>query len=369
MAPTHGRQADDGRGALRLRREPVELRLRQPWTISRGTAASKTNVLVRLTQEGGGPAGLGEAAPNARYGEDASSVLSALDRLEPLFAAGIEGWSGKLDRLAAVEPEHPSARAALDIAVHDLEARRRGVPLHRLLGADPSRMPRTSYSIGLDTLPVMQEKARRAEAFPFLKIKLDGKGDRAVVEGIRAVTRRPLLVDANEAWTDVEAAVETIRWMAGVGVILVEQPLPAGDLAGARRLRARSVLPIFADEAVRGQSDLPALAEAYDGINVKVQKSGGLRPALRLIEAARGLELEILLGCMIETSVGITASAHLAPLADRADLDGALLLEHDPFRGAVIDAGVITLPDGPGLGVEERPPGAEERPPDAGERP
>ena len=334
----------------------MALSLAQPWTISRGTSATKTNVLLHLCgTAGGGPEGLGEAAPNARYGEDWRSVLAALDRLEPLVAGGIGDWSGLLDRLAGSSGD-PSARAALDIAVHDREARRRGVPLHRLLGADPARMPRTSYSIGLDAIAVMQEKARQAAGFPFLKVKLDGRDDRAVVEAIRAVTDRPLLVDANEAWTDVEQARQTLLWMREQGVILVEQPLPAVDLDGARRLRARAVLPIFADEAVCQEADLPVLAEAYDGVNVKVQKSGGLRPALRTIEAARGLGLEVMIGCMIETSVGITAAAHLAPLADRADLDGALLLERDPFRGAAIDAGVITLPAGPGLGVEERRP-------------
>jgi len=347
-------EPDDNGAPLRLSREPVALPLREPWTIARGTSAARTNVIVRLWEGEGAPAGLGEAAPNQRYGEDWRSVIAALDRLEPMVAAGRGDWSGLLDRLTLLEPEHPSARAALDIALHDVEARRRGVPLHSLLGADPARMPDTSYSVGLDAVPVMQEKAKQAEAFPFLKIKLDGRDDRAVVEGIRAVTGRPLLVDANEAWTDADEAIEKTRWMRDLGVILVEQPLPAADLDGARRLRARSALPIYADEAVRVVDDLPALAEAYDGVNVKVQKSGGLRPALRIIEAARGLGLEVLIGCMIETSVGITASAHLAPLADRADLDGALLLASDPFRGASIEAGVITLPDVPGLGAVER---------------
>ena len=355
MTPHHGRQPE-GRGVpLLLKREPVPLPLRQPWTIARGTSAAKTNVIVRLFR-GAKQAGLGEAAPNTRYGEDGRSVLAALDRLEPVLAAAGADFPGFLDRLGGLEGPHPAARAALDIAVHDLLARRRGIPLCRLLGADPERMPRTSYSIGLDTVPVMQEKAKQAEEFPFLKIKLDGRDDRAVLEGIRAVTGRPLLVDANEAWSDPIEAAEKTRWMRDLGVVLVEQPLPAADLDGARRLRARAALPIFADEAVRDAADLPVLAEAYDGINVKVQKSGGLRPALRMIEAARGLGLEVLIGCMIETSIGITASAHLAPLADRADLDGALLLESDPFRGASIEAGTITLPDGPGLGVEEANP-------------
>lgn len=350
---------DSGGGGLRLAIEPLDLKLREPWRIARGTSTLKANVLVRLAADGGGGArdgdiGLGEAAPNVRYGENAGTVVAALDRLAPLVRSVPADWSGLLDRLSGLEPRHPAARAALDIAIHDLAARRHGIPVHRMIGASPGRMPETSYSIGLDIVPEMQRKARAAAGFPILKIKLDGRDDRAVVEGVREVTDRPLVVDVNEAWHDPEHAVGMIRWLAGMGVMLVEQPLPAADLDGARMVRARSVLPIFADEAVLQPADLPALREAYDGINVKVQKSGGLRPALRLIEAARRLGFQIMIGCMIESSLGITAAAHLAPFADRADLDGSLLLADDPFTGAVIDRGTITLPGGPGLGVSVR---------------
>jgi L-alanine-DL-glutamate epimerase-like enolase superfamily enzyme len=345
-----------GGGGLRLSSQPLDLRLSRPWTIARGTSTFKTNVLVRLTEGGGtgDEAGLGEAAPNLRYGEDSRTVAAALGRLTPLLAHGLKDWSGLLDRLALLEPRHPAARAALDIAIHDLAAQRHGIPVHRLIGADPVRMPETSYSIGLDIVPVMQEKVRAAAGFPILKIKLDGKNDRAVVEGVREVTDRPLVVDVNEAWRDVADAIEMIRWLAGMGVLLVEQPLPAGDLIGAQRVRARSVLPIFADEAVLGPDDLPALRDAYDGVNVKVQKSGGLRPSLMLIAAARRLGFQVMIGCMIESSLGITAAAHLAPFADRADLDGHLLLAEDPFRGAEIEGGLISLPRGTGLGVTPR---------------
>jgi L-alanine-DL-glutamate epimerase-like enolase superfamily enzyme len=206
-------------------------------------------------------------------------------------------------------------------------------------------------SIGHDAIPVMQEKARAAASFPFLKIKLGVGNDRAVVEAIREVSDRPLLVDANEAWRDAPEAVAMIDWLAGMGVVLVEQPCPAADADLARAVRRRSRLPVFADEAVLSAADVPSLKDAYDGINVKVQKAGGLRPALRTIEAARAAGLLVMIGCMVETSLGITAAAHLAPLCDRADLDGALLLADDPFRGAVIEAGRIALPPGPGLGV------------------
>jgi L-Ala-D/L-Glu epimerase / N-acetyl-D-glutamate racemase len=348
------RQPDGGR-VPRLSSEPLDLKLRQPWRISRGTSTLKTNVLVRLTSEGGpDDVGLGEAAPNIRYGESAGTVQAALERLAPLLRSGLKDWPGLLDRLSLAEPRHPSARAALDIAIHDLAAKRQGLPVHRMIGANPARVPETSYSIGLDIVPVMQEKVKAAAGFPILKIKLDGRDDHAVVEGVREVTDRPLVVDVNEAWRDPEEAIAMIRWLAGMGVMLVEQPLPAGDLEGARRVRSRAVLPVFADEAVLHPSDLPALRDAYDGVNVKVQKSGGLRPALRLIEAARRLGFQVMIGCMIESSLGITAAAHLAPFADRADLDGHLLLAEDPFAGARIEGGIIALPQSPGLGVHAR---------------
>jgi L-alanine-DL-glutamate epimerase-like enolase superfamily enzyme len=334
----------------RLERRPLGLPLRHAWTIARGSSASKTNVVVRVSQ--GGLAGLGEAAPNARYKEDWRSVMACLDRIEPLLGDDLSDWAGILDRIEAALPDGHAARAAVDIALHDLAAQRDGMPLWRLMGADPSSMPRTSFSIGLDAIPVMQQKVREAAAFPILKVKLGSDDDRAVVEGIRAVTDKPLYVDANEGWRDPERAIAMIGWLAGMGVTLVEQPLPAADLEGARRVRAGSRLPIYADEAALRVADVGRIHDAYDGINIKVQKSGGLRPARRMLEAARERGMQVMIGCMIETSIGITAAAHLAPLFDQADLDGNLLLAADPFRGAVVRDGRLLLTDRPGLGVE-----------------
>jgi L-alanine-DL-glutamate epimerase-like enolase superfamily enzyme len=335
---------------MHLEPRRIDLLLRHPWTLSRGSTTVRSNVLVRLTH--GGVTGLGEAAPNARFGEDWSTVLAALDRIAPLLGEDPEDFEAVIDRIAAAVPGHASARAAIDIALHDLAARRRGVPLHRLLGADPAKIPPTSYSVGLDAIPVMQEKAREAGRFGILKIKLGTPEDRDIVTAIRAVTDKPLYADANEGWKDPGQAVAMIRWMQGMGVVLVEQPLPAADLEGAKQVRDQVSMPVFADEAVSSARDLEAVRQAYDGVNVKVQKAGGLREARRMIEVARSLGLEVLLGCMVETSIGITAATHLAGLADRADLDGHLLLLDDPFRGASVQEGRIVPPQGPGLGVE-----------------
>jgi len=337
-------------GTIRFDRTTIELRLRHPWTIARGTSASKTNVLTRLRHLDF--EGLGEAAPNSRYGEDASSVLRALETFAPLVQEDPARLDDMLDRIDAASRGHHAAKASIDIALHDWAGRLQGEPLWRRFGADPGRAPLTSMSIGLDDIEVMRQKVGEAVGFRVLKIKLGGADDRRVMEGIRAVTALPLYVDANEGWTDPERAVGMIKWMADLGVVLVEQPLPAADLEGAKRVRDRVDLPIFADEAALTADDVPRLAQAYDGINVKVQKSGGLRAARRMIAAARSCGMKVMLGCMVETSIGITAAAHLSPLVDFADLDGNLLLANDPFRGALVRDGRLVLPDRPGLGIE-----------------
>ncbi|HKQ98430.1 MAG TPA: dipeptide epimerase, partial [Candidatus Polarisedimenticolia bacterium] len=256
--------------------------------------------------------------------------------------------------LAEAIPGAPAARAAVDLALHDLAGRRAGIPVYRRYGADPDRMPPTSYSIGLDTPAAMQAKVRAAGGFAILKVKVGRGDDRATLEAIRAVTDKPLIVDANEAWADRDLALGMIRFMAGIGVTLVEQPLPAADRDGARWLHARSPLPLVADEAVLGADDLDDLVGACAIVNVKLQKTGGLRAAARLIERARALGFGVMIGCMIESSLGITAAAHLAPLCDHADLDGNLLIAADPYLGARLDGGRLALPAGPGLGVVPR---------------
>ena len=335
---------------LRLDRTRIELRLRQVWSIARGSSVSRTNVLTRLSCAG--ISGLGEAAPNARYGEDAASVLRSLDLIAPLLGDDATQHDAILRRIETALPGCPAARAAIDIALHDWTAKKDGVPLWRAFGADPARAPATSMSIGIDTIALMQEKARQASGFRVLKVKVDRANARAIVEGIRRVTDKPLYVDANEAWTDPRMAAEVVRWMGGMGVALVEQPLPASDLDGAKYVRDRVDMPMIADEAALTAEDIDPLAQAYDGVNVKVQKAGGLCGALRMIEKARSCGMTIMLGCMIETSLGITAAAHLSPLVDHADLDGNLLIADDPFRGALVRDGRLVLPEGPGIGIE-----------------
>jgi L-alanine-DL-glutamate epimerase-like enolase superfamily enzyme len=327
----------------------LELPLRHVWTISRGTSTSKRNVIVELRH--GDLVGRGEAAPNVRYGESAETVTEALQKLAPALEG--DPWHFRVlsERVEAALPGNHAAKAALDIALYDLAGKRLGVPLYRMLGLDPARMPITSFSIGIDNPETMAQKVREAEPYPVLKIKFGAQSVRETFNAVRSATPKTVRVDANEAWGP-EEALEHIEWLAAQGVELVEQPLPAADVEGAKWLRQRSPLPLVADEALMMASDVPKLAEGYHGINVKLQKCGGIREALRIIETARSCGLKVMLGCMVETSVGIAAAAHLGPLVDWLDLDGNLLLSADPFRGHPVVGGRIRLGEGPGLGVE-----------------
>jgi L-alanine-DL-glutamate epimerase-like enolase superfamily enzyme len=222
-----------------------------------------------------------------------------------------------------------------------------------MLGLDPTRTPRTSFTIGLDTPEVVARKVREASAYPILKVKMGAADDRAVLSAVRDATDRPIRVDANEGWTPADAR-ERLDWLAGLGVELVEQPLPADQVEETRALRKTSVLPFYADESVHVAEDIPRLAGAFDGINIKLMKCGGIAEALRMIAVARAHGMKVMLGCMIESSLAITAAAHLSPLVDTADLDGNLLLERDPFAGATVTNGRLVLPEEPGLGVTPR---------------
>jgi L-alanine-DL-glutamate epimerase-like enolase superfamily enzyme len=239
------------------------------------------------------------------------------------------------------------------MALRDLAGKRLGVPLYELMGIDPTSMPVTSFTIGMDTPEIVEQKVREAEGFAVLKVKMGTEDDRRVLETVRNVTDRVLRVDANEGWS-LEDALSRLEWLQEMGVELVEQPLPANQLTEMRELKKRSPLPLFADESVARAEDIPGLADAFDGINIKLMKCGGLGEALRMIHVARAHDMKIMLGCMIESSLAITAAAHIAPLVDFADLDGNLLITNDPFVGAEVRDGRLVLPTAPGLGVRDR---------------
>jgi L-alanine-DL-glutamate epimerase-like enolase superfamily enzyme len=239
------------------------------------------------------------------------------------------------------------------MALYDLVGQRLGIPVYQLLGLNPDRTPVTSFTIGLDTPAEMARKAQKAAQFPVLKIKVGTPDDLEIVRAIRDATDARLRVDANEAWTPKQA-IKTINALEPFGIEFVEQPVAASDLEGLRLVRDHTNLPIFADESCVTLEDVPRMAGVVDGINIKLMKCGGISQALKMIATARAHHLRVMLGCMIESSVAITAAAQISPLVDYADLDGALLISNDPFEGVGIERGKLVLSDRPGLGVRIR---------------
>ncbi len=327
----------------------VDLRLRHIFTIARGSRTVVPTVLVRFTHDG--VTGYGEASPLARYGESVATIAAFLGRINSSVIADFADPDAFLDLVGALAPGNGSAKAAVDIALHDWIGKRTDTPVWKYFGIERPEAPPSSITIGIDEPDVVERKLEEAGAFATLKVKMGMPGDRDFLLTVRKFTTKPIRVDANEGWRTREEAIDHLRWLAGMGVELVEQPLPAGDPEGIAWLRERTEIPLYADEDILGYPDLVRVAGAYDGVNIKLMKSGGLREARRLIGAARNLGLKIMIGCMIETSVGISAAAQLAPLADATDLDGALLVLNDPFEGVVAQDGQIHLGDFAGIGA------------------
>ncbi len=338
--------------ALTLATEVVTLTTRHPFIIARGGQSEYGAVWVRLC-DADGLEGWGEADPSAYYGETVETVLTGLRRLAPHLPADPFDLEAAEARFAEALPRNGAARAALSAALHDLVGKRLGQPLYRLWGLDPVRTPVSSFTIGLDTPERMRAKVAEAASYQILKIKLGTDRDEEILRTIRDATDKPIRVDANAGWSR-ERALAMLPVLEEFGVELLEQPLAPEDLEGIGAVRRAATLPVVVDESCLIATDVPHVARAADGINIKLAKCGSLREALRMIATARAHGLLVMIGCMIESSLGITAAAHLAPLVDVADLDGAALTVNDPFVGATVDGGPIRLPAGPGLGVRRR---------------
>lgn len=333
---------------MKLVVKPFDLKLTTPFRISRHVQYTAANVLAEITHEG--VTGLGEAAPSEHYGEYRETVLATLALLanelgeDPFALDDIFNHIHRQIRL------NPSAKAALDMALYDLVGKLLNVPVYKLLGLSAAKTPRTSFTIGIDTPENMARKALEAREYPILKIKVGTKNDVANLKAIREVSNAVIRVDANTAWTPKEA-VRAINELAEYNLEFVEQPVAPHDLAGLKYVREHVPLPIITDESSITVEDIPRVAECTDGINIKLMKCGGLHHALKMIHVARAHNLSIMLGCMIESSLAITAAAHLSPLVDYADLDGHLLVDDDPYEGVEVVDGKLVLPTRPGLGV------------------
>ena len=336
---------------MKLEHEILTVKTKHPFTISRGSGSEFRVVWVRVTDKDGNQ-GWGESAPSRYYGESIEMSVAALKELAPIVARW-DGWAleSAEEEMNRVLRGVGAAKSAVSAALHDLVGKRLGVPLWKLWGLDRARAPLSSFTIGIADREELERKVREASDFPALKVKLGTDRDEEIITTVReCAPDKTLRVDANAAWS-TKQALRMIPLLAELGVEFVEQPLPGEDLDGLRFVRERSKLPIIADESCVNTKDIARLVGVVDGINIKLAKCGGLREALKMIAIARAHEMLVMMGCMIETSLGITTAAHIAPLLDYADLDGATLLASDPFVGATIDHGEITLPDAPGLGV------------------
>jgi L-alanine-DL-glutamate epimerase-like enolase superfamily enzyme len=331
----------------------MRLDLVNTWTTVMSSSTFRETLGVSVVS--GGITGVGEGAPIVRYNESAAQGIEIVNGLREVFAGADPSQYVKLlDRMFAKVDGSWATKAAIDIALHDWAAKRLGVPLWKMWGLDRNDAPLTTFSIGIDTAEVIRRKVREAAAYPVLKIKVGLANDEEVMEAVRAETKKPLRLDANEGWKTVDEAVRKIKWLEKQGVEFIEQPLPASMLSEIGEVRKRVDLPIFADECCLHPEDIPRIAPYFDGVNIKVDKAGGLHQAMRMIEMARALKLKVMVGCMVSSSLAITAAAQLSPLIDYADLDGNLLIKNDPYEGVKVVSGKLVLPERPGVGVVAR---------------
>jgi L-alanine-DL-glutamate epimerase-like enolase superfamily enzyme len=341
----------DRDGPAKIETEIKRLYLRHTWTTTMSSSDYRDTIHLRYTRDG--ITGYGEGAPIVRYKEDAKSAQQAIGSVQDLLTTADPWHIEELEsQIWKRIPGEWAAKAAIDIALMDWLGKKLNVPLYQWFGLDPANAPITTFSIGMDKPEVVKQKVEEAAQFPVLKVKVGLSTDEQMIASVRAATRKPLRVDANEGWTNREEAVKKINWLSTRGVEFIEQPIPASMIQDIRWIRDRVQMPIIADEACERPPDVLKCKEAgFDGVNIKLDKAGGIRNAYKMLQIAKGLGMKTMLGCMVSSSCSVTAAAHLSPLVDYADLDGNLLIANDPYQGVKVEDGKIVLPGGPGLGL------------------
>jgi L-alanine-DL-glutamate epimerase-like enolase superfamily enzyme len=340
--------------SFKLSWKNYDLTLHQPFTISRDTKKVVHNILVELSN--GSITGYGEAGPNVRYNEDARKVTDFLQTIPDDFfdkVESLEQLAKKLDDHCQSVSPVKSAKVSVEMTWLDWFGKTQNQPVWKMWGASSPAGPVTSYTIGLDTIPVMQEKAKKASEFPVYKVKLGTERDREIILALREITDKPIRVDANEGWTTLDQALEMMEFLKDQQIELVEQPMPAENLEELKKLKKEAPLPLCADESFMGTESLEEIAEAFDIINIKLMKTGSIYKARKLVEQAHKSGLQVMIGCMIESSIANAAGALVSLWADYCDLDGHLLIKDDPAEGLELtEAKRVKLSDKPGLGVE-----------------
>ncbi|CCZ45022.1 tat (Twin-arginine translocation) pathway signal sequence [Bacteroides sp. CAG:545] len=342
----------NGKARMHLTFEPYELKLKHVFTVSSFSRSTTPDVQVRIDYDG--YTGYGEASMPPYLGQTVESVCSFLKKVDLEQFPDPFCIDDILTYIDSLSDGDSAAKAAVDIALHDLVGKIIGAPWHRMLGLNPEKTPNTTYTIGIDTDEMVKLKTREvAGQFKILKVKLGTPRDREMIRAIREVSDLPIAVDVNQGWKNKKKALDEIFWLKEQGIVMVEQPMPKEMLDANAWLTERSPLPTFADEAIQRLKDIPAIKGAYTGINIKLMKCTGMREAWKMMNYARAEGMKVMIGCMTETSCAIAAAAQLSPAVDFADLDGNLLIANDIFRGTTVIDGKITLNQLPGIGIEK----------------
>lgn len=342
----------NGKARMHLSFEPYELKLKHVFTVSSFSRSTTPDVQVRINYDG--YTGYGEASMPPYLGQTVESVCSFLKKVDLEQFPDPFCIDDILTYIDSLSDGDSAAKAAVDIALHDLVGKIIGAPWHRMLGLNPDKTPNTTYTIGIDTDEMVKLKTREvAGQFKILKVKLGTPRDREMIRAIREVSDLPIAVDVNQGWKNKKKALDEIFWLKEQGIVMVEQPMPKEMLDANAWLTERSPLPTFADEAIQRLKDIPAIKGAYTGINIKLMKCTGMREAWKMMNYARAEGMKVMIGCMTETSCAIAAAAQLSPAVDFADLDGNLLIANDIFRGTTVVDGKITLNQLPGIGIEK----------------
>lgn len=342
----------NGKARMHLTFKPYELKLKHVFTVSSFSRSTTPDVQVRIDYDG--YTGYGEASMPPYLGQTVESVCSFLKKVDLEQFPDPFCIDDILTYIDSLSDGDSAAKAAVDIALHDLVGKIIGAPWHRMLGLNPEKTPNTTYTIGIDTDEMVKLKTREvAGQFKILKVKLGTPRDREMIRAIREVSDLPIAVDVNQGWKNKKKALDEIFWLKEQGIVMVEQPMPKEMPDANAWLTERSPLPTFADEAIQRLKDIPAIKGAYTGINIKLMKCTGMREAWKMMNYARAEGMKVMIGCMTETSCAIAAAAQLSPAVDFADLDGNLLIANDIFRGTTVVDGKITLNQLPGIGIEK----------------